>query len=445
MYCRRCGKELPADARVCPWCGAALSSQNAAAGAALSPQNAAAGGGSEPSKKNGARTGLIRGLAVALVVCLVALAFTVGRLGASGTGREPSEPGSVISSSRPDDDDDDKNDDKTGSDASGENGGGASPASPAPADNPLPGDTPAAPADAAPAEPLEGFIFPDSDKELISQREIAGLSDSDLRYAINEIYARHGYIFRSKDLLEYYEQFDWYAPEVPADSFSSVKSFNQTEKQNWTRLVEERNARPAINAPESADWVYATLASSGDSSVEALVLRELAEDGKWSKYFDGKASDVWLKEYPTKSSRVRQQATIRTGREFELFITNNANAYRSRMGTVDESMTAYDMAVEEYYLSKFEKMHSELDWLGANPVLDSYVELINGNSWNVYSGYNSGKGTQDCIWFFFFVDETQEIMAEVSYEYVLYSGASSADEELFNEWYLNLSESLLIR
>lgn len=87
-----------------------------------------------------------------------------------------------------------------------------------------------------------GFIFPRSDTELIDQQEAKDLSDSDLVYAINEIYARHGYIFRSDELRGYYEQFSWYTGKISADEFS-VDCFNQIEQQNWNLLVNERNRR----------------------------------------------------------------------------------------------------------------------------------------------------------------------------------------------------------
>lgn len=91
-----------------------------------------------------------------------------------------------------------------------------------------------------------GFIFPDSGTALIAQKEIEALSDGDLTYAINEIYARHGYIFRSDELRGYYEQFSWYTGEVPAGEFS-VDCFNQIEQRNWNLLVKERDRRRASN------------------------------------------------------------------------------------------------------------------------------------------------------------------------------------------------------
>lgn len=56
----------------------------------------------------------------------------------------------------------------------------------------------------------DGQIFPDSSSQVIDTARIKALSDTDLKYAINEIYARHGYIFKSEDLKNYYKQFSWY-------------------------------------------------------------------------------------------------------------------------------------------------------------------------------------------------------------------------------------------
>lgn len=448
MYCGKCGRELPDSTGFCPSCGEPASglpaSEPVSVGNWFLTMLLAvipiayvvmifvwAFGNSNPSKKNWARASLIWVLVGILAAGLVVFAIT-GGLALLGLREKASGADNIIASSQAEKDD--------SADSSF-----ALPSSSVETNHSAVTVPASAPYDEIPAEPDDGFIFPNSDTELLDQRDVRRLSDSDLRYAINEIYARHGYIFHKNELNEYFGQFDWYTPEIPADEFSAGDCFNQIEKQNWNLLVNERNSRPAAYENESEDWVYATLASSGDKSAEALVLRELTENGSWSEYFDGKNSDIWLKEYPTKSCRVRQKTTITTGREFELFITNNANAYRSRTGETGQNMTAYDMAVEEYSQNRLDHMYSELKWLGEYPVFDSSVELINGNSWYVYSGYNSGQGIQDCFWIFFFIDESQETAVEVSFEYVLYSGATLADTDFFNEWYLNLSESLLIR
>ncbi|MFQ6804077.1 MAG: YARHG domain-containing protein [Lachnospiraceae bacterium] len=42
-----------------------------------------------------------------------------------------------------------------------------------------------------------------------------------MRVARNEIYARHGRIFTSPDLAEYFSQKSWYVPSIPADQFDN--------------------------------------------------------------------------------------------------------------------------------------------------------------------------------------------------------------------------------
>lgn len=100
------------------------------------------------------------------------------------------------------------------------------------------------PEDGETSEPTssDGFIFPNSDTDFIDAQELEVLSDSDLKYTINEIYARHGYIFRSAELAEYYGQFPWYEATIPSEEFS-IDCFNQIEMQNWNLLVRERDQR----------------------------------------------------------------------------------------------------------------------------------------------------------------------------------------------------------
>ena len=92
----------------------------------------------------------------------------------------------------------------------------------------------------------EGFIFPDSDAQLIDPALIASLSDDDLRLAINEIWARNGYAFRNKDILDYYKQFSWYIPTVSADEWDKNGQehyLNDFEMQNINAMTKERDKR----------------------------------------------------------------------------------------------------------------------------------------------------------------------------------------------------------
>ena len=76
-----------------------------------------------------------------------------------------------------------------------------------------------------------GYIFADSSNRYLSESELKGLSQDQLMYARNEIYARHGYIFRDSALRSYFESKSWYSGSVSSESFSDTV-FNQYELAN---------------------------------------------------------------------------------------------------------------------------------------------------------------------------------------------------------------------
>ncbi|MED4050383.1 TcaA 3rd/4th domain-containing protein [Priestia megaterium] len=72
------------------------------------------------------------------------------------------------------------------------------------------------------------FILPGSDSYKLSYSDISSLNSGELRLARNEIYARHGYVFKSKDLQAYFYGKSWYTPDsLFRDSYlSSVEKYN---------------------------------------------------------------------------------------------------------------------------------------------------------------------------------------------------------------------------
>ncbi|MCR4654989.1 MAG: YARHG domain-containing protein [Lachnospiraceae bacterium] len=87
------------------------------------------------------------------------------------------------------------------------------------------------------------YIIPDSDSVKIKKSDVENLSDEDLRYAINEIYARHGRIFTTSDLKEYFESKSWYNGRYSASEFKEDELLNKTEKENIKILAEVRDSR----------------------------------------------------------------------------------------------------------------------------------------------------------------------------------------------------------
>lgn len=75
------------------------------------------------------------------------------------------------------------------------------------------------------------------DKVILDYSQIEGLSKEELRVLRNEIYARHGHIFKSQDLREYFNRFNWYSPEVE----NATNRLTEIEKKNVEFLKEQES------------------------------------------------------------------------------------------------------------------------------------------------------------------------------------------------------------
>ena len=85
------------------------------------------------------------------------------------------------------------------------------------------------------------FVFPYSSTRQLSRGEIEAtlsgmvgspVSDSFAQDAINEIYARNGYVFKTDSIRSYYNTKPWYYP----DPSFTTGDFNSTEKYNISLL-----------------------------------------------------------------------------------------------------------------------------------------------------------------------------------------------------------------
>lgn len=79
------------------------------------------------------------------------------------------------------------------------------------------------------------YIIPYSDSRMLSDSDLQGITRSDLTLARNEIYARHGRMFKDDDIRAYFESQAWYAGIVPADQFSE-SVLSKTEKTNISTI-----------------------------------------------------------------------------------------------------------------------------------------------------------------------------------------------------------------
>lgn len=118
------------------------------------------------------------------------------------------------------------------------------------------------------------YILPDSDSRAYTYDELSGLSKDKLRLAINEIYARHGRIFDSADLQNYFNSKSWYNGTVSAEDFSE-DVFNTYEKSNVDLLGAIREGTAPGAATESSDGHKII----DDAAVKKMLNGEIVELG----------------------------------------------------------------------------------------------------------------------------------------------------------------------
>ncbi|MDR0219986.1 MAG: YARHG domain-containing protein [Lachnospiraceae bacterium] len=63
-------------------------------------------------------------------------------------------------------------------------------------------------------------MLPDSSARELTDSDLRGLSPEELRLARNEVYARHGRVFRDEGLQAYFDAKPWYQslPKLPLDT-----------------------------------------------------------------------------------------------------------------------------------------------------------------------------------------------------------------------------------
>ncbi len=83
----------------------------------------------------------------------------------------------------------------------------------------------------------QDYILSESSREYLSKADLIELTAEECRLARNEIYARHGRIFNSEELQEYFESCSWYVPMIPPEAFDE-SLLNEYEVANRDLIVE---------------------------------------------------------------------------------------------------------------------------------------------------------------------------------------------------------------
>lgn len=85
----------------------------------------------------------------------------------------------------------------------------------------------------------------------LTKADIEDLSKKERNLMRHWVYAHHGYIFNSKNLKDYFNQFEWYTPQYTKEKY--VRSmFNDIEEYNVDFIISFENKRRSAGKQESA-------------------------------------------------------------------------------------------------------------------------------------------------------------------------------------------------
>jgi hypothetical protein len=80
-------------------------------------------------------------------------------------------------------------------------------------------------------------IYPEGSTRLLSPDDVMGKSPWELKIMKNEIYARHGYIFKTPELKSYFESQAWYRPMY--DDVTNIISNIERENAAFIKRYEQ--------------------------------------------------------------------------------------------------------------------------------------------------------------------------------------------------------------
>lgn len=83
--------------------------------------------------------------------------------------------------------------------------------------------------------------YPKTSTELLTSEDVNNMYKDELRYMRNEIYARHGYSFKLREIRDMFEQQDWYMP-ISTDvrkKLSAIEIKNEKLIKNFEKYAED--------------------------------------------------------------------------------------------------------------------------------------------------------------------------------------------------------------
>ncbi|MCI9161656.1 MAG: YARHG domain-containing protein [Lachnospiraceae bacterium] len=182
------------------------------------------------------------------------------------------------------------------------------------------------------------YILPESSTKYLSKEDLDGLDKSILRLARNEIFARHGRLFQTEDLNEYFSNQSWYHGYLSQEEFDD-SVLNEYEKANL-ELIKTAEGIEALSNQESAFSVT-------DIPEKELILPESSH--KYLNFDD-------LAGLDQKDLRLaRNEIYAKHGRKFE---TEDLNQYFTSKSWYQGYLSQEEF--DDSVLNEYEKANLEL-------------------------------------------------------------------------------------
>lgn len=145
----------------------------------------------------------------------------------------------------------------------------------------------------------EEYILPDIASRYYSYDDLDGLDQEQLRLARNEVYARHGRSFETKDLNSYFSSKSWYYGYLTADEFDD-SVLNEFEKANLDliKIIEAESVNSnQINQLTLDD--IANISFGSNNTNVSMDIGTYSENNQIYIVFSRENEELWRGEWST--------------------------------------------------------------------------------------------------------------------------------------------------
>ncbi len=141
------------------------------------------------------------------------------------------------------------------------------------------------------AQTPPGCKYPEASNRYVTHRDLAGKSLGELRIMRNEIFARHGYKFKTEEMSKYFTKQKWYEPkyddvtsrltEIEIANIKMIKQYEDDLKKNKSpakigKLIEK----------QKREVVFKTAWGSGPAELGRIIPQEASPEGPMSFVID---------------------------------------------------------------------------------------------------------------------------------------------------------------